>query len=200
MEEQQHGQDALLEHGGSRVRFQSLSPSRGRGGAIRAWRPVVQIPLGDTRLWSAATAAGPAREGSRCPCAPPHTARSPKTWPSCLKKPRRLELGVLPNVCLTAKPSERLRGAGSLSPRLLARSVCCCQSRGTSACLFCSSNSHACRHAGSSEGWSSRGLTQQICLHGVQTARARHKPNPRTSGASSPAWKGTLPSMESQGS
>lgn len=131
VEAQRRSQDALLEHGGSRVRFQSLSPGRGRGGAIQAWRPAAQIPVGDTRLWSAATAAGAARERSRCRRAPPTlpgfaaiTARSPKTGPSCLKKPRRLEPGALPTVCFTAKPSERLRGSGSLSPHLLSRSLC----------------------------------------------------------------------------
>lgn len=86
MEAQQRSQDALLEHGGSRVRFQSLSPGRGRGGAIPAWRSAAQIPLGDTRLWSAATAAGAARERSRCRRAPPTLPGFVQSQPVVLKR------------------------------------------------------------------------------------------------------------------
>lgn len=42
---------------GTEVRFQSLSPQWGRGGAIQPSHPAFQIPLGDTWRWSAAMGA-----------------------------------------------------------------------------------------------------------------------------------------------
>lgn len=101
---------------GARVQFQSLSPGRGRGGAIQASPPAVQIPLGDTWLWSVAMGdwSGPRGEqvsppSLTLPQFSAYTARLPKTEPSCFKKRRRLDLGVFPNIHFIAKLSERSR-------------------------------------------------------------------------------------------
>lgn len=88
-----------------------------------------------------------------------YTARIPKTEPSCFKKRWCLDLGVFPNTCFIAKPSERSRRKTlSLLSSPLSCSVCCCQSCGTSACLFCSSNYQPAgtqrgKMAGATEGW-----------------------------------------------
>lgn len=68
-----------------------------------------------------------------------HPASLPKTEPSCFQK--WLEPGVFPNL-FYCQAFREVRQEDAPAPKLLSRSrCCCCQSCGTSACLFCSSNS-----------------------------------------------------------
>lgn len=80
----------------------------------------------------------------------------------------------------------------SLLSSLLACSACYCQSCGTSACLFCSSNYQPAgtqrQNSSSNRGLAGSQTSKQICKCRVQAACMPHKPNPGNL-ESSASWK-----------